>query len=229
MTTSDSASFRRPFWQRLDPARLRLWAVLVPVHLGAFVLLYLGALHLLQQAYADAGAQAARQRLELAVREMPFFSPAMALGRNPHVFDHLVFTHAPIGLRLFGRDGRVLGSRAVSADPDDVARVRGFLAEPGARDRVWVERVEDKEIVRGLHRIVADAGCMPCHTTGAGVGVATMRIDYTEPLRQVREGLRLRVAGLVGAWILAIGAVTVIVQRSARRAAARLEAELAAV
>ena len=228
MVAPISASFRRPWWQRLDPARLRLWAVLVPVHLGAFLVLYFGTLKLLENAYADAGAEAARQRLELAVREMPFFVPTGS-GGNPHVFDHLIFTHAPIGLRLFDREGNLLGSRAVSADPDDVRRVREFLAERDTRERVWVQDIAGREIVRGLHRIVADAGCAPCHATGSELGVATMRIDYTEPLAEVRRGLRLRVGALVGAWILAVGAVTVTVQRSARRAAARLEAELAAV
>jgi signal transduction histidine kinase len=229
VNTSDSASFTRHWWQRIDPARLRLWAVLVPVHLGAFLVLYLGTLRLLENAYADAGAEAARQRLELAVREMPFFAPTVGSGRNPHVFDHLIFTHAPIGLRLFGRDGNVLGTRAVSADPDDVRRVREFLADPQAQEQVWVEAVAGRDIVRGLHRIRADAGCMPCHATGTELGVATMRIDYTEPLAEVRRGLRLRVGALVGAWVLAIGAVTMTVQRSARRAAARLEAEFAEV
>jgi len=54
----------RTSWRaRLDPARLRLWAILVPLHLVAFLVLYFGTLRLLERAYADAGAEAARQRL----------------------------------------------------------------------------------------------------------------------------------------------------------------------
>jgi len=219
----------RTSWRaRLDPARLRLWAILVPLHLVAFLVLYFGTLRLLERAYADAGAEAARQRLDLAVREMPFFVPAADSG-NPHVFDPLIYTHAPIGLRLFGRTGNLLGSRAVSADPDDMRRVAEFLATPEAGERVWVESDAGRETVRGLHRIVADSGCAPCHATGEALGVATLRIDYTEPLARVRRSLRLQVGVLIGAWILLLGSVTLLVQRSARRSAARLEAELAAV
>jgi signal transduction histidine kinase len=217
-----------PRRRRIDPAKLRLWAVLVPLHVGAFLTLYFGTLHFLESAYADAGAEAARQRLDQAVREMPFFAPASSQRANPHIFGHLLVAHSPIGLRLYGRGGDPIGSRNLSADPDDVARVREFLATSRTGSRVWIEHEGDRDLVRGVHRVVADASCTPCHVAGETLGAAAMRIDYTEPLGTLRGDLRLRVGALFGTWILLVGAVTFAVQRSARRSAARIEAELAA-
>ncbi|HLF55856.1 MAG TPA: ATP-binding protein [Thermoanaerobaculia bacterium] len=226
--TEPEAALPSGAWRRIDPAKVRLWAVLVPLHIGAFLVLYFGTLGFLQHAYADAGAEAARQRLDQAVREMPFFAPAASERANPHIFGHLLIAHAPIGLRIYGRTGEPIGARNVSADPDDAARVKEFLVASSRPSEVWVERREGRELVRGLHRMVADQGCTPCHAAGETLGAAAMRIDYTEPLAELRGDLRLRVGALLGTWIVLVGAVSMAVQRSARRSAARLEAELTA-
>jgi signal transduction histidine kinase len=54
-----------------------------------------------------------------------------------------------------------------------------------------------------------------------------MRIDYTEPLHELRGDLRVRVGALLGTWVVLVGAVSVAVQRTAKRSARRLEAEIA--
>jgi hypothetical protein len=225
-----AAAPRRGLLARLRavPARSRFWGVLVPVHLAAFAALYLGTLQLLERAYVEAGASAARAQLEQAVREMPFLVQAARSGRNPHVFEHLMAAHLPIRLRLYRSDGTPIGLRTISADPAEVELVREFLAPDGPAERVWVEMVGERQWVRGLVRLRAEPMCTPCHAVGEVRGVATMRIDFTDRLDSIRDLLGRRLTLLLGAWLLVIAGVTILVQRTVRRSAARLEAELEA-
>jgi hypothetical protein len=68
--------------------------------------------------------------------------------------------------------------------------------------------------------------CAGCHVPGTTLGVATMKLDFTAQLAEIRRLLRFRVGLLLAAWVALIGAVTIIVQRTVRRSARRLEAEL---
>jgi signal transduction histidine kinase len=218
----------RRLWRRLDPARARFWGVLVPIHVGAFAVLYLGTYQLLERAYTQAGATAARFQLEQAVREMPFLVTGPRPGRSPHVFEHLLAAHQPIGLRLYRADAAPIGSRNVSPDRGEQARVRTFLTGERRPAEVWIEDQDGREWVRGLVRLEADALCAGCHTPGATLGVATMKLDFTDQLAEIRALLRQRVALLLVAWVGLIAVVTLIVQRTVRRSARRLEADLAA-
>ena len=219
---------RPRFWRRFDPAQARFWGVLVPIHVAAFATLYFGTFQLLERAYSQAGATAARFQLDQAVRDVPFLVQASRLGRNPHVFEHLVAAHQPIGLRLYRTDASPLGARNVSPDAQEVERVREFLARARPASEVWVEREGGRDWVRGVVRMTADASCALCHTAGATLGAATMKLDFTEQLAEIRGELRFRVALLLAAWLALIGAVTFAVQRTVRRSAKRLEAELTA-
>jgi signal transduction histidine kinase len=211
---------------RSAPARSRFWAVLVPIHLVAFSALYFGTLRLLERAYVEAGAAAAQAQLDQAVREMPFLVQAARAGKNPHVFEHLMAAHLPIRLRLYRTDATPIGLGTVSADPAEVELVRAFLADATASEQSWVEEVGDRRWVRGLVRLRAEPMCTPCHAVGETRGVASMRIDFTDRLVAIRGLLGRRLTLLLGAWLLLIAGVTLVVQRSVRRSAERLEAEL---
>jgi hypothetical protein len=56
----------RRLWLRIGPARARFWGVLVPIHLGAFAVLYFGTFGLLESGYSRAGATAASFQLDQA-------------------------------------------------------------------------------------------------------------------------------------------------------------------
>jgi len=217
------------FWRRMSAQRLRFLLVAVPIHVVAFAALYLGTLQLLDRAYREAGATAARFQLDQAVRAVPFSANAAAVGRNPHVFDHLVVLHQSIGLRLYGRSGQPLGAINVSPDPQESAVVRDFLADSGRSSRSWVEEERGRRWVRGVVRITGDSGCTPCHAAGSTLGAATMKLDFTEELRSVRRQLGARTALLLAAWVALIGTVTVIVRWTVRRSASQLQLELAEV
>ena len=212
---------------RAAPARSRFWVVVVPIHLAAFSALYFGTLRLLERAYVEAGA-AAEAQLDQAVREMPFLVQAARSGRNPHVFEHLMAAHLPIRLRLYRSDATPIGLRTVSGDPAEVELVRAFLAEPEPAERIWVEEVDDRQWVRGLVRLRAEPMCAPCHQVGEVRGVASMRIDFTDRLNAIRSLLGRRLTLLLGAWLLLLAGVTLLVQRTVRRSAERLEAEMEA-
>jgi hypothetical protein len=213
-------------WSRIDPARLRFWGVLVPIHVAAFAVLYFGTFGLLERAFTQAGATAARLRLDQAVREMPFL--VQSSRSNPHVFAHLLAAHQPIGLRLYRTDATPIGMGNISPDPAEISRVRAFLGRSADHEQTWIEHEGEREWMRGLVRISADAGCTPCHAAGTTLGAAAMRLDFTEQIGEIRDLLRQRVALLLGAWVALIAGVTIVVQRTVRRSAQRLHEELRA-
>jgi signal transduction histidine kinase len=227
--STDGAAGRLPFWRRLPPARARFWGVLVPIHVAAFAVLYGGTLQLLERAYSQAGATAARFQLDQAVRAVPFSTSAALAGRNPHVFDHLMALHQPIGLRLYGRDAAPLGAMNLSIDAAETRRVRDFLAQGDAMSQSWVEEENGRRWVRGVVRLTADAGCTSCHAAGETLGAATMKVDFTAELVEIHRQLGRRTALLLAAWITLIAIVTMVVQRTVRRSADRLHAALADV
>ena len=216
---------RMRLWLRKAPVKARFWVVLVPIHLAAFSVLYFGTLRLLERAYAEAGATAARFQLDQAVREMPFMVQAARSGRNPHVFEHLLAAHRPIQLRLYRPDTTPIGLGSVSGEAEELGRLRDFLVDGERRERIWVEESTGHHWVRGIVRVQGDAICSPCHQVGATLGVATMRIDFTPQIEAIERLLGRRVALLLGAWMALLAMVSLVVQRTVRRSAERLEAD----
>ncbi len=208
----------------IDATRFRTWAVLVPLHLVAFFALYLGTSRLMERAYGEAGVEAARQRLEQVVGEMPFFVPRGGGATNPHVFTHALAAHRDIDLKLFDSRGRPLGIG--SLPPDAVStEIRKFLAS-GVAQRVWIEKWGPREIVQGRTRLIADRGCTPCHEVGTTLGAASMSIDYTGPLADMRGKLRGSLLLLLVVWATLLGLSAAAVKATVSRSAARLQADL---
>ena len=185
---------------RLDPARLRFWGVVLPIHAAAFVALYLGTYGLLQQAYSHAGTAAARRQLDEAIREVPFLMPAPNGARpNPHLFSHLLALHQPIGLRIYGRGGAPMGIQMIPPDRDDFEHVGRHLADAFSADEVWIEEKDGRQWVRGIVRLTSGESCLPCHQPNQTLGAATMKIDYTRELTEIHRSLRVRVGLLLAA------------------------------
>lgn len=216
----------------LAPSRVRFWGLLVPIHLGAFAALYFGTFALLERAYTQAASTAARFQLDEAVRDMPLLTPAemaAAGARSPHTFSSTLAANHPIGLRLYRRDGSPLGSQNLSVDRTEQERVRRFLADESARSETWIETdAQSRQWVRGLVRLDAGVSCSRCHEAGSTRGAAAMRLDFTEPLREIRTLMRWRIGWLLGAWLALIAGVAIFVQWTVRRSSARLEEELRA-
>ncbi len=209
-----SGETRLPLARRVLPAsRVRFWGLLVPIHLGAFAALYFGTFALLERAYTQAASTAARFQLDEAVRDMPLLSPAemTATGaKNPHTFAGTLAANHPIGLRPYRRDGTPPGSQNLSIDRAEQERVRQFLADESARSETWIETdAQSRQWVRGLVRLNAGVSCSRCHEAGSTRGAAAMRLDFTEPLREIRTLMRWRIGWLLAAWVTLIAAIWV--------------------
>lgn len=213
---------------RLDPVRLRFWAVVLPIHVGAFATLYFGTYRLLEYAYSHAGAAAARDQLNQAVHEMPFLMPPAGDGRS-HVFAHLLTLHQRIALRLYDGSGAVIGPPSPLPDVDELLRVRRLLGDPARENEVWVQKDRKQQWVRGVVRLGGGtAGCSPCHAANTTLGAAAMKIDFTEELAGIRGLLRWRVGVLLVLWVTAVAGMAIAVQLTLRRSLARLERDVAA-
>jgi signal transduction histidine kinase len=210
---------------RLDVARLRFWSVVLPVHLAAFGMLYFGTLGLLEYSYSHAGAAAARRQLDQAVRELPFVMP-IGSGQRTQLLSHLLVAYQPIGLHLYGHDGVLIGSASGSPDRDEMERVRNLLGDSHRPDEVWVQAQNGRQWVRGIVRLTAENACLHCHQAGTTLGAATMKIDLSDELIEIRALLHKRIGLLLGCWILLVGAGAFLVQQTARRSLSRLEADL---
>jgi signal transduction histidine kinase len=203
--------------------------VLVPIHLGAFAVLYFGTFALLERAYTQAAATAARFQLDEAVRAMPFDAGAHVAGRSPHPFSSMLAANQPIGLRLYRDDGTSLGAPNLSPDRAEQTRVRRFLAGTKSHGETWIETdASERQWMHGLVRLQSSVSCTPCHAANATLGAAAMRVDFTEPLAEIRSLMSWRIGWLLAAWATLIAGVTLLVQRTVRRSAARLGAELEA-
>jgi signal transduction histidine kinase len=213
---------------RLDPARLRFWGVVFPIHVAAFLTLYFATYRLLEYTYMNAGAAAARHQLTQAVHEMPFMMPATGTGTNPHLFTHLLAAHQPIGLRLYDVRRAPIGPRALPAGGAEAEHIENILTRADRDAETWIEVQDGRQWVRGAMRLSAGMGCVPCHRAGRTLGVATIRMDSTEDLNEIRLLLRPRVAVLLGLWVLLVGGVAFVVQRTGRRSYSGLDADLAA-
>jgi signal transduction histidine kinase len=211
---------------RMNPAQLRFWLVVLPIHAVAFTTLYFGASHLLDDAYAQAGAAAARRQIEQLVREMPTMMPRAHGETSPHLFGHLLSMHQPIQLHLYSTASASIWPRGLPEDRDEVERVRRILADPARRDDIWIEKLGHQRWLRGVVRVNTGADCAPCHQPGKTLGAASMRIDFTDDLALLHNLLRTRLVYLFALWLALVGAVAVVVRLTVRRSLSRLEDEL---
>ena len=217
-------------WRRaalsMNPARLRFWGVVLPIHAVAFTTLYFGNYSLLDAAYTQAGAAAARRQIEQLVREMPTMMPRGRGETSPHLFGHLISMHQPIGLRLYGSDASLIWPRGHAVNEDEAVRVRRLLSDHGRPDDIWIERQGGRQFVRGVVRVETRSDCNPCHQEGKTLGAASMKIDFTDELNMLHDLLRRRIGILFVAWIVLVGGVALVVEKTVRRSLSGLENDL---
>ncbi|HQQ76146.1 MAG TPA: ATP-binding protein [Thermoanaerobaculia bacterium] len=210
----------------MNPARLRFWGVVVPIHAVAFTALYLGNLKLLDAAYSEAGVAAARRQVEQLVRELPTMMPSIPGERSPHLFGHLISMHQPIRLRLYSVGASLIWPPYHPADADEAARVQRLMHDNAVRDDVWLEKRDGRQWLRGVVRVNTGEDCRPCHAAGKTLGAASVTIDFTDELNELHAILRRRVGWLFGIWIVLVGGVAFVAQKTIRRSLSRLESEL---
>ena len=212
--------------QTFGSSQARFWGIVLPVHFAVFGALYVGNYALLDDAYAHAGATAARRQIEQLVREMPTMMPSAPGEESPHALGKLLSMHEPIGLRLFSNRATLMWPHDVSPAGDETERVRRLLADTRRPDETWIEDGNGREWVRGVVRVDTGQACLPCHQADRTLGAASIRIDSTEEMRVIHRLLRRRMGLLFGCWILLVSAVAFVVQRTVRRSLSGLETDL---
>ncbi len=150
-------------------------------------------------------------------------SPDLERG---HLFDALTEGHQDINFRLYFSSGSSVGPQA---PPNERERreIAEFLSS-GEVQRFELTHAGQHYEVRGWERIIADRTCASCHKPGETLAIASMALDLTDRIGDVRASSRRNLALLILFWVAALVVSTVVVQRSVRRSVARVEAELAA-
>jgi len=205
----------------------RTWVVMVPLHLAAFLILYVGTYQLMQSEVVGAGTQVARDRLRGEILELLMVAQAhTARGPGSHQFAAFMAMPRPYQSQLYSADGSLLAGAESLFTPtaEEIAR---FL-ERGEPDTYRIATYGAGEFVNGLSRIAATQRCTPCHEPGEILGVATMHLDVTAQLGALKGRLRRNLALLILVWASALGLTTAAVKRTAKQAVHQLQQELTA-
>ncbi len=205
----------------------RTWGLMVPLHLAAFLILYLATYKLMQSEVVGATTRMAREQLRGEILELLMVAQAHT-GRMPggHQFAAFMAMPRPYESQLYGADGSLLagGDSAYQPTPQEL----GMFLESGKPDTYRVQSYDAGEFVNGLSRIAATQRCTPCHEPGEILGVATMSLDVSNQVGALKGRLRRNLAMLILVWASALGLSTAAVRRSAKQAADRLQEEIAA-
>jgi signal transduction histidine kinase len=197
-------------------SRNRTVVVLVPVHVVAFVSLYLGTSAVVRREILATHIEDAKTLARQAISGLsPYMASHMPHPARPAVAEWSDAHHL-LGLELYGRSGATIdGSTA------DEPRVRAFL--DGSEDqRFSVVSGPGTTILDGLVRIRATDTCASCHTPGDVLGAATMRIDLSEPVATAQRRIRRNLLVLIAGWGLVVGLVNVTLGGWARRSLSEL-------
>ena len=201
--------------------------IMVPLHLVAFLILYLATYQLMQSEVVGGITRMARERLRGEILELLLLAQAHP-GQRPggHQFAAFMAIPRQYESQLYGIDGSLLAGAESRYQPTSLEL--GQFLESGRPDTYRVQRHGSGEFVNGLSRIAATQRCAPCHEPGEILGIATMSLEVTSQLGALKGRLRGNLALLIVVWAAALGVTTAAVKRSAQRSASRLEEELAA-
>ncbi len=224
---ADATVKRSRFAFLLSP-RARTWLLTVPLHLLAFVVLYLASARIMEREIMSLAGIAAGERLERLNRELesvmlaPVEDPARAHGLRA-----LIASKRDINLQLFTTPATFIGPPLELPERvrDDIAR----FFSGNETQRLWMSSEGEKERLRALRRITAGEQCARCHEPGKTMAVAAMSLDLTLMVARVRSDSRRNLGLLILAWAMLLGGINVLVRRSVERLGERFEAQLAAV
>ncbi len=226
-TAQRPGGFRTGFIRRFLSPRARTWILTVPLHLLAFVVLYVATARIMESELLGLATEAAEARLEQVVQQLNEVALAHPgeVGTS-HIFGSLIAAQWEINLQLLLPDGAIMGPR-VGFTTEDQMKLGHFFRDEDEQ-RVWLSSDGKSSLMRGLRRVQAVEQCAPCHRSGQTLAVAAISLDLTRMVERVRANSRRNLAILIFAWAALLGAINIVVRRSVQRSAERLEAQLAA-
>jgi len=199
----------------------RTFMILLPLHLTAFLLLYVGAMRIVRGEILRAHTYDAHVILEEALQ---ILHPMMVAHHDARVQQRLqafLDAHRLLELQLYGPSGVPFeGRRHTGAAEEEVV---AFLAG-GKAEEFRYRRQGQSLALQGLIRLNSETACQECHPGNAVLGVASMRLDLTAQVAAAQSRVGRHLALLIIAWAALVVLTNVIAARFARRSVARLHA-----
>ena len=199
--------------------------ILLPLHLTAFLLLYVGAMRIVRGEILRAHTYDAHVILEDALQ---IIHPLMVSHHDALVRERLgtfLAAHRLLDLQLYGPSGIPFEGGA-HAGPAEAGVVE-FLAG-GEAEEFSFRRHQGNLALHGLIRLNSEASCQECHPGTAVLGAASMRLDMTDQVAAAQSRVGRHLALLIVAWGALVALTNVIAARFARRSVARLQAGVGA-
>jgi len=195
--------------------------VLLPLHLVAFVLLYLGTMRIVRGEILRTHTHDATVILKEAVQDLHPLMVSHDGGDAQEKLESFMVSHELLDLRLYGPDAVLLGNRAGGgmADPE----IAAFLAS-GQHEQFRFQREDRTLALHGLTRLDSEAPCQECHPANEVLGVASMRLDMTPQVAAAHDRMSRNLGILIIAWGGLVALTTSIGTRVARRSVERLRA-----
>jgi signal transduction histidine kinase len=191
------------------------------------VVLYVAAVQLTQSEVFATAAEVARATLSHEIKEFAITAPGSPLDAVERPHRNFFTVHEQdFEIDLFDSQGAPVGVES-DAWLGDAEGVRAFLSS-GIPESTHLATVGARFILKSLRRIEAQRECAGCHEFGQLLGVLSAKLDLTPQLERVRTRLRRNLALLVVGWAAAITLFAFLVERTVKRSAKELQAELAA-
>lgn len=204
--------------------RSRTLLVLVPLHVAAFVALYLGTMAIVQKEIFRTQTHDARVTLEEAIHYLHPLMVAHEGFRTDNRLLDFISVHQLLDLKLYGPDGNLLGERLPGPNSTEI---RSFL-EGGEAERFRFFKHQNRLSLQGVVRLVAEGPCQECHPPGQLLGAASMRRDMTPELAATHNRMGRNMALLIVVWVVIIAALSTATTRMARKSVAKIEEKLSA-
>ena len=199
--------------------------ILLPLHLTAFLLLYLGTMRIVRGEILRTHTNDARVVLEEALQ---ILHPLMVSHDDGLVQERLqafLDAHRLLDLHLYGPSGAPLGDHAGGGRSD--AEVAAFL-DGGAAEEFDFRREGGALVLHGLIRVASGASCQGCHPGTDVLGAAPMQLDMTGQVAAAQSRVGGHLALLIIAWAALVALTNVVAVRFTRRSLARLQAGVGA-
>jgi len=202
---------------RIPSARRRTLLLVVPVHIVAFTLLFIGTLRVVELEILHAHSLDARHLLEEVVKDIHPLMAGSEPEEVPRAVGEYAAAHELIDLKIYRKTAAEMGS-SNRAD----SQVAAFLAGP-EEDRFWFDREGQRISMLGMRRLRSEGTCVECHPPAETLGVATMELDLTDQMVAARGRIRLDLALVIVGWALLVGVVNIGLGRLTRRSMSRLQ------
>jgi signal transduction histidine kinase len=200
----------------------RTGLILVPLHVVAFLVLYLSAFSIVEREIIHAHGDSAHVFANHVVREL---HPVMVTSGAEDIrngIEELANAHDLLHLQLFDASGAAL---TPPTEADLLQPVEEFLSS-GETARFDLARTSTGWNLHGMVEIDATGGCADCHGAAEIVGVAAMSYELTPYIRSARHRLRYSLAVLLGGWVVVMTVITFSTRRLVTRSMTRLRADL---